>query len=191
MVGDHDSIARAHAGFGEVYRHAGKPELALEHSRLALEAFENSGNMLWAAVQTRAVADALTALGRPLEAIQPAQEAVARFREIGSEPYVMDCVVTLAAAMMAAGDIPGASETTDEAVELLLSGGDVKGAAYPLRIYAVCLEALEAVEDPRYEAVLKLASETLYDLYPEGGKLVWHQEIPERAHALASTSPSS
>jgi hypothetical protein len=96
----------------------------------------------------------------------------------------MECIATLAVATDRAGDSPGAKRIIEEAVALLLDGGDVSGAAYPFRIYASSLDLLDKAHDPRYERVLAQANSVLDEIYPDGGCLPWMREIRERAHEL-------
>jgi class 3 adenylate cyclase/tetratricopeptide (TPR) repeat protein len=180
-MGDIALEAGSLASLGEVDRLDGRFEDALDNSQRALDISEHIESGFWIATQHRAVADALVGLGRADEAVEEAKQAVDQWRELGSTPHLMDCLASLARATVEADDPAGARAVAEEAVQYLLDGGDVTGAAYPFRVYATCLDILKATHDPRFGQLLAQATNLLYNLYPDGGCLPWMKDI--RRHA--------
>jgi hypothetical protein len=63
-------------------------------------------------------------------------------------------------------------------VEYLLDGGNVLGIEYAARVYASCLQALQAIDDPRRESLRILAREQLEsDEHGGVASLPWHAEL--------------
>jgi hypothetical protein len=115
------------------------------------------------------------------------EQSIARLREIGSTPPLLDAVGGLARAHMAEGDLASAASVIEEAATHVFDGNNLDGAAYPLRIHATCLDVFESRGDPRYVAMLTAATDALYRLYPDGGNLPWHDDI--RNHAKLGSTP--
>jgi tetratricopeptide (TPR) repeat protein len=183
QVGDRALEVGGLASLGESERLDGRHSEALDYSERALEIARDLGSGFWIASQLRAVSDALTGLGRAEEATEPAREAIQRFRDLGSLPHVMDCLTTLAIAQIAVRDEDQARETIEEAIDFILDGGDVKGAAYPFRIYATILNLLDEANDPRAETIFAQAANELKNTYPDGGCLPWHIAIKDHTTA--------
>jgi predicted ATPase/class 3 adenylate cyclase len=188
-IGSQNMAVGGLSGLGEAEFLDGNYTEALEASLEALAIARDIEAGWWITFQMRSAGDTLIALDRADEATPLMEQSVAGFREAGSTPHVLDGVGGLARAHMAQGDTASAASVIEEAATHILDGNDVDGAAYPLRIYATCLDIFESVSDGRYVDMLTAATEALYRLYPDGGNLPWHEDIRNRAKLGSKPRP--
>lgn len=186
-IGNQALVVGGLSGLGEAEFLDGNYPEALEAAQEALAIAHRIEAGWWITFQMRSTADTLIALDRADEATPMMEQSVARLREIGSTPHLLDAVGGLARAHMAEGDLASAASVIEEAATHIFDGNNLDGAAYPLRIHATCLDVFESRGDPRYVAMLTAATDALYRLYPDGGNLPWHDDI--RNHAKLGSTP--
>ena len=167
----------ATAVIAEALLFLGRNEDSLEAAQHALEVATELDMEFWVAYQKLTIAESLSAIGRPDEAIKSAEEGAHQFRDLGIKPYLMESLACLTRVKMAAGDINGAGAAAEEVLEYLLDGGSLESLDYPLRVYATCLKLLQATEDQTFDPLLSQAIHLLNASYPDGGPMPWHIEI--------------
>jgi len=188
-IGNQALVVGGLSGLGEAEFLDGNYPEALEAAQEALAIAHRIEAGWWITFQMRSTADTLIALDRADEATPMMEQSIARLREIGSTPHLLDAVGGLARAHMAEGDLTSAASVIEEAATHIFDGNNLDGAAYPLRIHATCLDVFESRGDPRYVDMLTAATDALYRLYPDGGNLPWHDDIRNHAKLGSTTRP--
>lgn len=108
-------------------------------------------------------------------------------RGIGQEALQVESMAELSQALSKGGDIVGACEYGEKIREYISRDEDLSGTWEPLKIYWICYQILQAVDDPRKDEFLK---DALKNLQKRAEKITdkaarerylnnvpWHREI--------------
>ncbi|MFZ5820084.1 MAG: ATP-binding protein, partial [Chloroflexota bacterium] len=112
------------------------------------------------------------------------QRSIAIREELEQPGPLIESVAGLAQVALAAADLPAASGYVETIMTHLTNGGTLEGVEEPLRVYLACYQVLMKAQDPRSEAVLRIATQHLEaqvsKLSDEKARRMYVDDVPWR-----------
>jgi serine/threonine-protein kinase PknK len=183
--------ARAESLFGMLAHALGQSEAALAAFRLSCEFAARAGAVLEEATYATGVAAAAANLGDLGEALASARRAWLLFEHLGRGADAARAVLSIAAALAAAGAVAEAREAADEAVALAKLSGDARCRAYAhLVLCDVATSSSDAVEHAkRAQSLLEAGGD---DELRCGARLLQHgQDVTLVKHDVLARRPEA
>jgi predicted ATPase len=162
-IGDRGSEATSLEGLGLVYHHQGDDWAAHECLLTALRLARDLGNRESQQYILTSLGYALMGLGRLAEAADTYHQALTLQRELGRHNMAMESLAGLAHLSQAQANLAQASAHVAEILAYLDGGGSLDGTEEHLLIFLTCYQVLQAVRDPRAEAILEAGHRLLQE----------------------------